>query len=520
MRFRLGILAAVTAWMAGTGDRACGQDAATFKHTRNIFFPIPVERMLSANPRPTKVRLWAATPGQKWKMVSEKSPDNLETNGGDGSRGFFYTAPEDGEIEFASQRVFSDGTESPREASLRAEFRVTFDTRPPSVQAAAYGTTGIEWDVRDEHLDPDGVAIEARYKDTNRPWSRVKERLKAQDRYTWSNIPNGYTLEVRVAGKDKAGNESFSRIITLPTAGGGTGLSSPGSNPLSGRSSEPFARTGATSYGDDIPTRPEIQYFKELQFDVRSKITRVTKSGVGKVILWVRDEKTGWKESKEQPADIRFEQTDPWVSIPFTAAADGLYEFRVVPVSRAQMERGDKSEAPGKNDPAQIMVEVDTTKPEVQIRSVKVSGGVSGAPKVEIDFVAKDRNLIADNPVILEWARDPNAPTWEPIARTRRDGPYVWDAVPENEWKLFIRARAIDKAANEGRTAWDKPVIIDLDRPEATIEKIERPGGGGIQTNPGTERKPPASIDSGTPVRSGGGNLLDVPGLPGSNPRN
>ena len=405
MAVRLGWLAVIAAMAAGPG-RAIGQDSSTHKHTRNIFFPIPVDRLMAANPKPVKVRLWSAAPGQKWKLAAEKAPDNLDTNGGDGGKGFFFTASDDGEYEFASQRVFADGGESPREASLKAEFRVTFDTRPPSVQAAAYGTTGIEWDVRDEHLDPDGVAIEARYRDTNRPWTRVKERLKPQDRYTWSNIPNGYTLEVRVAGKDKAGNESYSRILTLPTNADAGGLSSPRTFPGAGRTSEPFARTGATSYGDDIPTRPEIQYVNAFPFEVKSKVTRVTKSGVGKVILYARDEKTGWRDVTQHSVSIRGDQQDVPVGIPFTASADGLYEFRVLPVSNAQLERGDKAELPGKNDPPQIMVTVDTTRPEVQIRNVKVGGQAGGLARVEIDFVAKDLNLIADNPVILEWSKD------------------------------------------------------------------------------------------------------------------
>ena len=255
MRVRLGMLAVVAAFSAGAGNRALAQDSAVYKHTRNIFFPIPIERMMETNPKPTKVRLWAAAPGQKWKLAADKSPENLDSNGSDGKRGFFFTASEDGEYEFASQRVFADGTESPRETALRAEFRVIFDTKPPVVQAALVGTSAIEWDVRDEFLDPDGVAIEARFKDTNQKWSRVKDRLKPKDSYEWLSIPSGYQLEVRVAAKDKAGNESFSRIMTLPTKGGGGGLGASGAS--SGRSVDPFPRTGATSYGDDFPNRPE-----------------------------------------------------------------------------------------------------------------------------------------------------------------------------------------------------------------------------------------------------------------------
>ncbi|MFO0938539.1 MAG: hypothetical protein U0798_18700 [Gemmataceae bacterium] len=522
MRVRLGMLAVVAAFFAGAGNRALGQDSPIYKHTRNIFFPIPIERLNALNPKPTKVRLWAAAPGQKWKVASEKAPNELDQNGSDGNRGLYFNASDDGEYEFALQQVFADGTESPRESSLKASYRVVFDTKPPSVQAAANGTTGIEWDCRDENLDQDGITVQARYKDTNQKWTTVLDHLRPQAQHTWTSIPNGYSLEVRVSAKDKAGNESFSRIVTLPTMAGGTGLLG-ASGSSAGRTNDSFPRNGTTSYGDDFPNRPEIQYVNTLNFDVKAKITRITKSGVGKVVLFVREEKTGWKKYSEKTTDIRFEQNDQIVPIPFAATADGLYEFRVVPMSNASIEQNLNPEAPNKNDPAQILVKVDMTKPEVSIRNVKVLGAVGGGtPRIEIDYKVSDANLVVDNPVILEWSRtDNDADNWEQITRTRQDGPFMWDNVPDKEWKLYIRARAIDKAGNEGKGKWDKAVYIDLERPEATIEKIERvggvSGGGSGSIEPATERKPAGTPSNIPPAKgNGGSNLIAIPGLSGS----
>ena len=89
--------------------------------------------------------------------------------------------------------------------------------------------------------------------------------------------------------------------------------------------------------------------------------------------------------------------------------------------------------------------------------------------------------------------------------------------MPENVWKLYVRARAIDKAANEGSTVWDKAVIIDLDRPEATIERIERTGGGGFgdATTP-AEKKPIPPVGPGSPAtKPGGSGTMAIPELPG-----
>jgi hypothetical protein len=155
------------------------------------------------------------------------------------------------------------------------------------------------------------------------------------------------------------------------------------------------------------------------------------------------------------------------------------------------------------------MVEVDTVKPEVAIRSVKVTAGSGGLPRVEIDYLANDRNLLNENPVTLEWSKD--KVTWTIITRTKRDGIHVWDSIPEAEWKIFVRARAQDMASNEGQAEWPNPVYLDLDRPEATIERIERTGES---RPPATETRfiPGQAPGSAAPGNTGG-NLLDIPSL-------
>ena len=503
MRIRLGMTAIVGAIFA----LAAPAQTVSYQHKRGIFFPIPTERLNNLNPRPTKIRLWTAAPGQKWRMARELAIDDLDQQTGTGRRGFAFTAGDDGDYEFATQQVFPDGGESPRESQLRPDFRVIFDSKPPTVTAAAVGTTGIEWDLRDEFPETDSVVIEARYKDTNQQWVAVKKNQRNTDRFTWSSIPAGYVLEVRVVGKDKAGNEGRSQIITLPTTAGV--IADRGR-----RNDDASPRAGSTSYGDDFPNRPEIQYVNELDFRVESKLTRVTKSGIGKVVLFVRDEKTGWREVIKQDTAITMADKDPMVKVPFKATADGLYEFRVLPVSNAELERGDKIISPGKSDPAQIMVEVDTVNPEVTIRNVKVTAGSGGLPRVDIEYLAKDRNLIVENPVTLEWSS--NKSNWNIITRTKRDGVFTWENIPETEWKVFIRARAQDKASNEGTGEWAQPVVIDLDRPEATIERIERSGGKPPSGN--ETRTIPGQAPAGSPASPSGGSLIAIPGLtPGGN---
>src|SRR5262245_38324980 len=287
---RLGVVLVVGAILVGYSP-AQDSRGTTYWPRKRIDFPVPLKAIQEMNPRPEKVRLYAAEQGGRFRLVSEKTPENLdgfEDLRGNKLRGFTYTARDDGEVTFATQRVFHDGKESPRTEDLVAESRVVFDTRPPSVQIATLGTVGLEWDVRDENLDPDGVTLQARYKDTKSDWQSWKDRLSPQDKLTSIRIPANYKLEVRVVGKDRAGNEMASRPVVLPAdgPGGGLGRSDPGFTPA--RGGESGSGTGrSTSYGDDLPNRPAVEYVNRYDFTVKSKLTRVTMSGVKATYLWV-----------------------------------------------------------------------------------------------------------------------------------------------------------------------------------------------------------------------------------------
>lgn len=472
MRVRLSLAVLVALLIACFVEQASAQNS-NFHFKRRIFFPIPESKLASMNPRPAKLRLWYAAPGQRWQMASEKDVNQLDTNASNTQRGFLFEAPGDGAYEFASQSVYADGKVSPADDAIKSENQIYFDTKPPLVNAVAISYSGIEWDVRDENIEPDTVRIEARYRETNQNWSVVKKNQRNRDNYVWSNIPAGYNMEVRVVGRDKAGNETSSRPISLPNNGAGSGTLSAGG--LSRTGIESLPRNTSTSYGDEFPSQPDIQYFNKKELDLEAKITRVTKSGVGKVDLYVRDSANDWKKASEKLTNIPFESKDQKETLNFTAKQDGLYEFRVVPWSKASIDRGEKVEGPGKQDQAQYKALVDTVDPTVTIKSIKVLNGSSGIPRMDIEYNASDLNLVIENPVTLEYRGDENQP-WTPITRTKASGVYTWDALPDDKWKLFIRARAQDKAANEGSMIYPNPVIIDLERPEATIDRIGRIG--------------------------------------------
>jgi hypothetical protein len=520
--------------LAGSAPAQDGR-GTTYWPRRRIDFPVSVKALNEMSPRPDKIRLYAAERGGRFVLAVEKSVTNLDTFEdlrGNKLQGFTYTARDDGEVTFATQRVFADGRESPRVEDLTVDSRVVFDTRPPSVQLAALGTLGVEWDVRDENLDPDGIALQARYKDTKSDWQAYKDRLNPQDKFTVRNIPAGYKLEVRIVAKDRAGNETASRPVVLPAdgVGGGIGRTDPGVT-AAGLRDPLYSSAGGTrpaSYGDDLPNRPAVEYVNRFDFTIKSKLTRVTMSGIKALNLWVNPLEVpavqpAWKAGPTLEKHIPYNTPDPAVDIPYQVNADGLYGFIVIPVNGADR----KADDPRRNDPAQFLVEVDTKKPEVKVHNVKVSpGGATGA-KVEIEYTATDKNLW-DRPIVIEYADTPTGPDWKPVTpdRERNDGRYLWTALPEGKWKFFVRVRAVDKAGNTGEHVYDKPVIVDLDRPEATIEKVTHPGGGGGVSPSDTYQKPTPAIptptspkkpDDETPgIGGGAGKVLPIPKLDGN----
>ena len=483
------VLLPAVAAVALAAPAAVGQDGrgaqATYWPLREISFPVPVA-LLQRDPKPVKLRLYAAPNGRAFEMVAERTADRLDPIE-NRPPGFVYRSKGDGEEEFALQLVTEDNTLVPRTEDLQPQFRIVFDTRPPVVQLAADGPYGVQWSATDENLDPAGVRLECRWAGEQQRWYPTKTRttFRAKDGYTWAGLAReDRTLEVRVVAKDKAGHEGVSRIVKLPNTGAAGGPGRDFTDPLlSGggvRAADPageYRNTRVT--GDDVPGQPQIVYVNTAQITVRSKLMHVTRSGVKAVHLFVKDMTAGtggeWKKAKVEACDIRYEAVNPQVEIPYTAVKDGRYGFIVIPESGV----GRRDRDPGPTAGPQHLVEVDTIPPTVKIRNVLVSPGGTVGPRVEIEWDADDRNMMPD-PIVLEYAPSKTslAGEWKSIAEkipnSRR---YVWEVADKTLYKFFIRIRAVDKASNTGEHYYEQEVIIDLDHPSATIEHIKASSG-------------------------------------------
>ncbi len=445
-----------------------------------ISFPIDTDKLNGLDPKPAKLRFYAAPLRGKFELVAERRIDELEEIIDQGNRsarrGFNYKARGDGQEEFALQYVYSNGDLSPLTPALKAQFQIVFDTRPPLARATATGNTTVAWTVEDDNLVVDSVRVDVKYP-SSQEWTPVSVRaFGAKDSYTWKEIPPGKIMEVRVTAKDKAGHLGQSNIVRVPTSNVGNLDTVGGGDPL-----RPAAGSGrvGTGFGgpDESPNLPQIEFVKSADLIVKSKLTRVTRSGVKETILWVNDGKS-WKEDSRIPQRIEPTSKDPTVDMPYKALKDGRYGFIVLPVSGA----GYKPDDPRDGDAAQWLVEVDTLPPVIEIKSIRVGPGGLNGPRVEIDWTVIEKNLTAE-PITLEYAKDFNSPDkeWKTIAaKIPNSSRYVWEVDDKELWKFYVRATAVDKASNAGTNVYKDAVMVDLERPSAVIEKVN---GGAVRNS-------------------------------------
>jgi len=514
------VIAAVVAFAALTGEVSAQTDGVPdvrYWPQREINFPVPLEKYDREAKQPTRLHFHVAERGV-WSEYAVKGVKELDLIDAETrKRGFRYTSPADGQYDFALQLEYADGTLSPRTADLAPQYRVIVDTRPPLVRAARTGRTGIQWEAVDENLAPNGVRIEARWvydssnPDANQEGSKyvtVNPRgfsPKAVDQFTWTELRPGDVLDFRIVAKDKANQETATPPIRLPGEGNGPGLGV--ARPGSGFGGS--ATDGATGERFGSPAR---DYSNTRNLTITSKLQKVTRSGVLKSHLWLRDSSQKWAKVKEQPETIAEETANPKIVWNHAVEKDGLYGFIVI----AENAAGKRDDDPRPGDPPQFLIEVDTAKPVAAITDTRVSG--TSEPRVEITWTARDDNFDS-TPILLEYATKPDAlpSDWKPIhpARLPNTGKYTWFVADLKGWQFYLRIRAIDLAGNETTTPYGNKVIVDLDKPKATIEKIAGNGaaprvennGSSVMKADGEEparlpvtTRPPDPVPTPTPV--------------------
>ncbi len=512
--FVLAVTLAATAVAVSTRAQDAADRASKVHYWPNRVFSLPVEVAViervaaeKGTPVPTHLQLYTSLARAPWQPAGAKKALNSLDPLPDGKKGLSFTADRDGEYEFTVLYHHKDGSTSPKDASeLAPMLRVVIDTTLPTIRLSASGN-GVEWSATDDNLDPDGIRLQAKFPHWAEWKTEDNRAFRPNDRFAWKLDPK-QVLEVRVMARDRAGNENYSAPVQIPSTGAfNTGLPKFGSD-------FPIQPGGG---GGGAPPQPRIDYVNNPNFDIDYRIDRAGRSGIHAAQLYVQKQRGGWEPVKRYPIEPPA-TTGQNLKLAYRAneTEEGVYGFFVAPESGA----GTKADPPGPNALPMVRVVYDKTKPFLKITGVRVgAGGVKG-PEVEIAWETFDQNLLP-NPITLEYALDKSAVQWRPIGDrlapgverpdaqgTRRYvGQFRWEVPDETLWKFYVRARSVDMAGNSETDVRQDPVIVDLEKPAASITGVRgsgdgpAPGGGSgaLPESPPTRPQPPTPAPKTNP---------------------
>ena len=461
------VLVAVAA--LGTASAPAQEAVGGVIHSRYRAFRIPFNVGASAA-QLRQVQLYVSTDqGQSWQPSATAPPDQ---------RYFRFQAERDGLYWFAVQTLDLDNRVNPANMQgATPNLKVIVDTVPPSLQLQALAPqadkVGVSWDIRDENLEflaNDTVRLEYRPVG-GQSWIPLNLPVGATQLY-WNPQTPG-PVEVRLQARDRAGNTAqTTTTVTLagnqgnnafaanpnatPVIPGNPGFSAIPNNP----NPQPLAETQQSVTGG--PADNERKLVNSKRITLNFEVKEVGPSGVSAVELWYTTNGRSWNKYPH-----RFE--DPkQTSISFDVEGEGLYGITLC--AKSGVGLGERP--PQIGDRPQLWIEVDLTKPAVQLQNVLVGNGPDKG-KLSINWSARDKNL-GREPITLSYAEQPTGP-WRTIADKLPNtaGRYVWtmpDAIP---YQFYVKVEAIDLAGNIGEAITDGLIKVDLSTPKVRILNVE-----------------------------------------------
>jgi hypothetical protein len=403
----------------------------------------------------TQVRLYVSNDqGKTWQVAATAAPEE---------QAFRFSTPTDGFFYFAVQTVDKKGNlDPPKVESLRPNLRVIVDTTPPSIRAQALAPRGqeigVSWTVHDENLDlslPDALRVEYRFAGAA-AW--IPLAVQAGQTQVYWNPHSNNPIEVRVSARDRAGNVGEDKIVVNQGGGGGGNFGQP---------FQPFKNQGPPQQ-DAFNLDRKFVGSKQisLSYDLRD----VGPSGVSSVELWYTlYQGRAWNKLTEYPIDMKAAGEGP-KKLTFEVNDEGIYGITLV--AKSGVGLGER--APQVGDRPQFWMEVDLTKPLVQIQDVHVGNGFDKG-KLTIQWNARDKNL-GGNPIRIAYAEQCEGP-WNTIAeKLSNSGRYVWKMPEQLPFQFYVRVEAVDLAGNVGEALTLERVKVDLSMPKAQPLTIEAGG--------------------------------------------
>lgn len=425
-------LAALVGLVLWAGAATAQTDDVRVSPSRDRTFRIPFQTQPGER-RLREVQLYYTTDqGRTWRHYATANPD----------QGYFqqFTAPQDGSYWFAVRTVDLQGRANPAtDDQLRAGLKVLVDTQRPTVTVRALaprdGHVGVEWDARDESLDPNTLRLEYQVQGGVQ-WMPVRVEAVAAGQAFWIPMANA-NLDVRVTVSDQVGNVGEGRVAVAAP-----GFANPNANPNPSNNPPPAGQ-------------PTMRYVNSKRINLNYRLDDVGPSGAV-VELWYTRDSRSWQKYSEDKAPQPPYQVD--------VHEEGVYGFTLV--VRSGVGIGDKP--PQVGDAPQLWTEVDLTKPATRLMNVDVGRGAD-AGNMTITWTSTDKNL-ARQPVTISYAETAEG-TWTQIATgLENTGRHVWRMPPTGvPFKLLVKVEAVDKAGNIGAAVTTEHVKVDLARPKVSI---------------------------------------------------
>jgi hypothetical protein len=446
--------------LCGLGSRSApGQEAVGgILQSRYRTFRIPFN-VGGAAAQIRQVQLYVSLDqGQTWQPASVSPPDQ---------RFFRFAADRDGLHWFAVQTLDLDNrVNPPNMQNAQPSLKVMVDTVPPSVQLQVLppqaDKVGVAWDVRDENLEfiaNDTVRLEYRPAG-GQNWIPLNLPTGGTQVY-WNPQTTG-AVEVRLHARDRAGNSAATTANVSLAGGQNPGFAAnpnPGINAVPNNpAAQPFPR------GQDLVNGPadhERKLVNSKRISLNFKLDDVGPSGVAEVELWYTTNGRSWNKYPQ-----RFD--DPQQSaISFDVEGEGVYGITMC--AKSGVGLGERP--PQIGDRPQMWIEVDLTKPAVQIQNVIVGNGADKG-KLSILWSARDKNL-GNDPITLSYAEQAKGP-WKTISeKLSNSGRFIW-ALPERvPYQFYVRVEAVDRAGNIGEAITADLVRVDLAMPKVKILNVE-----------------------------------------------
>lgn len=439
--------------LCGVGSRpAPGQETVGgVIHSRYKTFRIPFNVGAGAA-QIRHVQLYVSTDqGQTWQPSATAPPDQ---------RHFRFVAERDGLYWFGVQTLDLDNrVNPPTMQGAAASLKVMVDTTPPQVQLRSLtpqgGKVGVSWDIRDENLEfrpNDTVRLEYRPAGSQN-WIPLNLPIGAGQLYWNPNTPD--PVEVRLQARDRAGNTAQTTANVSLAANQGVvanpNLGNPGVQPF-----------GAA--GHDSPVAPpanERKFVGSKRISLNYELKEVGPSGVSVVELWYTINGRSWSRYPQRFEDPKQE------AIVFDVEGEGVYGITLC--AKSGVGLGERP--PQLGDRPQIWIEVDLTKPAVQLQNVVVGEGPEKG-KLTITWSARDKNMHRD-PITLSYATELAGP-WKSFGeKLANSGRHVWNMPADLPYQFYVKVEAVDVAGNVGAAITDGLVKVDLSTPKVKILNVE-----------------------------------------------